>query len=75
MNSERGQRSTSIHLSAHLLLLLLLGHLQSWWVGEGGGLTVGSILHLGHLNKKMKKEMLITMKQIKHFKAKDQINI
>lgn len=38
-------------LVSHLLLLFLLGHLQCWWVGEGGGLAVGAILHLGHLDR------------------------
>lgn len=41
-------------LHAHLLLFFLLGNLQSWWVGEGGGLTVGAVLHLGHLKKMTK---------------------
>lgn len=45
----------SWRLSSHLLLLLLFGNLQSWWVGEGGGLTVRTILHLGHLNRKHKR--------------------
>lgn len=39
----------SLSLRPHLLLLLLLGHLQGGRVGEGGGLAVGAILHLRHL--------------------------
>lgn len=53
--SEKGkakQADVLRRLSAHLLLLLLFGNLQSWWVGEGGGLTVGAVLHLRHLKKR-----------------------
>lgn len=41
-------------LSSHLLLLFLLGNLQSWWVGEGGGFAVGAVLYLGHLKRTKK---------------------
>lgn len=36
----------------HLLLFLLFGNLQCWWVGKGGGFTVGAVLHLGHLSRR-----------------------
>lgn len=49
------QVDLSWRLTSHLLLLFLLGNLQGWWVGEGGGLTVGAVLHLGHLDTKTKR--------------------
>lgn len=64
--SEKGkakQADVLRRLSAHLLLLLLFGNLQSWWVGEGGGLTVGAVLHLRHLKKREenKKKKIVNM--------------
>lgn len=49
------QLTISVSLSSHLLLLFLLRNLQGRWVGEGGGLTVRAVLHLGHLNRKIKR--------------------
>ena len=51
--SERKAKQADVcrRLSSHLLLLLLFGNLQSWWVGKGGGLTVGAVLHLRHLSR------------------------
>lgn len=56
---------TSLLGDSHLLLLFLLGHLQGRRVGEGGGLTVGAVLYLGHLDggesvvKHQKKAMIV----------------
>lgn len=54
-------------LSSHLLLLFLFGNLQSWWVGEGGGLTVGTVLHLRHLNRKSEEEKRLATNFVKMF--------
>lgn len=59
LTSEKGKPNkliccSALLLGSHLLLLLLFRHLQSRWIGEGGGFTVGSILHLRHLKEKKK---------------------
>lgn len=57
-------RNAPWRLRSHLLLLLLLGNLQSQWVGEGGGLTVGAVLHLRHLNRGSSKDDFLSDNKI-----------
>lgn len=57
MTLEKGKPNkliccNALFFGSHLLLLLLFRHLQSRWIGEGGGFTVGAILHLRHLKGK-----------------------
>lgn len=73
LTSEKGKTKKQICCNAlfrgsHLLLLFLFRHLQSRWIGEGGGFTVGAILHLGHLkgNRKQGSENWYNRAKVNH---------